>query len=141
MKNKDYTKYSNDNTNANTNTPVDQVISTDNTLVDQVISTDNTPVDQVIPTDNAPTEENQNEPTTDNLGQCTFKQALVAKCTKLNVRKEPSKNAPVICVIAKDNEITVNIDESTDDFYKIYTESKDVLVEGYCVKEFISIVE
>ena len=65
--------------------------------------------------------------------------ATVVNCTKLNVRKEAAKDSEVVCVIAKDTELTVDLDASTDTFYKVYTNNKEVLVEGYCVKEFISI--
>ena len=65
--------------------------------------------------------------------------ATVVNCTKLNVRKAADKNSEVVCVIDKGTELTVDVDNSTDNFYKVYTICKDVLVEGYCVKEFISI--
>lgn len=65
--------------------------------------------------------------------------ASVVKTKKLNVRKEAKANADVVCVINSDAVLTVNLLESTEDFYKVYTSNNDVLVEGYCVKEFINI--
>lgn len=65
--------------------------------------------------------------------------AVVVNCNKLNVRKQPSKDAEVLCIINKDTELTVNTNESTEDFYKVYTSSNEVLYEGYCVKSFINI--
>ena len=68
-----------------------------------------------------------------------YLEATVVNCTKLNVRKEAAKDSEVVCVIAKGTELTVNLDASTDTFYKVYGVCKEVLFEGYCVKEFISI--
>ena len=65
--------------------------------------------------------------------------ASVVKAKKLNVRKEAKANADIVCVINSDAVLTVNLLESTEDFYKVYTSNNDVLVEGYCVKEFINI--
>lgn len=60
-------------------------------------------------------------------------------CTKLNVRAEASKDSEVVCVIDKNTSFTVNLTASTEDFYKIYTSVDEVLYEGFCVKQFISI--
>lgn len=68
-----------------------------------------------------------------------IKDAIVTGCKLLNVRKEASKTAEVVCVVADNTELTVNITKSTDDFYKVYTTNNDVLVEGYCAKNFIKI--
>ena len=63
---------------------------------------------------------------------------VVTGCAKLNVRKEPDKQAEVLCVIDKNTEVEVDFEEEAtyEDFYKIIT-SKGV--KGYCVKEFIEI--
>ena len=79
-------------------------------------------------------DEDQNEIQPDEV-----KEACVVKCEKLNVRKEASKTAEVVCVISKDAALTVSITKSTEDFYKVYTINNEVLVEGYCVKDFIKI--
>lgn len=65
--------------------------------------------------------------------------ATITGCTKLNVRKDPSKDSEVVCIITEDSSITVSRDESTEDFYKVYTNVNEVLYEGYCMKKFISI--
>lgn len=65
--------------------------------------------------------------------------AVVVGCGKLNVRENPSKDAKVVCVMNLGQELTVDLDKSTEEFYKVYTCVKEVLYEGYCVKQFISI--
>lgn len=65
--------------------------------------------------------------------------AVIEKCNKLNVRKEAIKTSDVVCVIAKGTEVQIDFENSTEDFYKISTYVNDVLVEGYCMKQFINI--
>lgn len=67
---------------------------------------------------------------------------IVANCARLNVRKEADKEADVLCVISKGVNVAVNLDESTEDFYKVCTPAGtgDLFgVEGYCMKQFIEI--
>ena len=66
-------------------------------------------------------------------------QATIIGYTKLNVRKNPSKDSEVVCIITKDSPITVDYNESTEDFYKVYVNVDNVPYEGFCMKEFISI--
>lgn len=66
-------------------------------------------------------------------------QATIIGYTKLNVRKNPSKDSEVVCIITKDSSVTVNYDESTEDFYKVYVNVDNAPYEGFCMKEFISI--
>ena len=61
---------------------------------------------------------------------------IITNCTKLNIRKEPKVNAEVLCVVDHHTEVVVNLDESTDDFYKICTAAG---IEGYCVKHFVTV--
>ena len=68
-----------------------------------------------------------------------IKNAVVVNCAKLNVRKEPNKEAEVLCIIDKNTEITVDVVNSTEDFYKVFTSSNETLIEGYCVKKFIEV--
>ena len=73
----------------------------------------------------------------------TLSTGVVVGCTKLNVREQPSKDAKVLCVINKNDEVKVNLyhdkepelakDES---YYKVITASG---VEGYCVVKYINI--
>jgi len=62
--------------------------------------------------------------------------AHVVNCEKLNVRKEPKKNAEIICAIKEGTEVTIDHTESTIDFYKVCLISG---VQGFCMKEFIAI--
>lgn len=61
---------------------------------------------------------------------------VVTDCAKLNVRKAPSTDAEIVCVLMINTEVMVDKNESTDDFYKICTGAG---VEGFCMKKFINI--
>ena len=63
-----------------------------------------------------------------------LKDGVVVNCAKLNVRKAPSKDADILGVISRYDDVKVDMEESTEDFYKVCTEAG---VEGYCVKTFI----
>ena len=154
MKHKDYTKFSNNSDNKFQNDPVqpeDQnvVPPVDNpekpeapTANPELVNNeDNKQNDPVQPEDQnvVPTIDNPVQPEAPTANQATNLIAMVTNCTRLNVRKEANKNSKVVCVIANGNEVAVDLDASTEDFYKVHTVVNDVLVEGYCVKEFIEI--
>ena len=60
---------------------------------------------------------------------------VVTECAKLNVRKEPSKDAAVLRTILLATEVVINEEESTEDFYKVYVGG----LSGFCMKKFINI--
>ena len=84
-------------------------------------------------------QDTQNELEIDENDNRTIAQATIIGYTKLNVRKNPSKDSEVVCIITKDSSVTVNYNESTEDFYKVYVNVDNVPYEGFCMKEFISI--
>lgn len=63
---------------------------------------------------------------------------VVTGCEKLNVRIAAFKTARVRCVIDESSKIQIDEKESTDEFYKVVTESG---VEGYCMKEYIKVTQ
>ncbi len=65
-------------------------------------------------------------------------EGFVSGCEKLNVREEPKKDADIVCVIEKDASVIIDVDDSTDSFYKVCTEAG---AEGYCMKNFITITQ
>lgn len=58
-------------------------------------------------------------------------------CELLNVREAPNTDADVVEVITKDSEVTINLKESTDEWYKVLTSNK---FTGYCMKKFIAVL-
>ena len=61
----------------------------------------------------------------------------VTDCVKLNVREAASKDSNVLCEIILNSKVIVDEENSTDDFYKVTTETG---VEGYCMKQYINII-
>lgn len=60
---------------------------------------------------------------------------VVANCSRLNVRKEASADAPVLKIINCDTKVKIDEENSTEEFYKVYTGG----IAGFCMKEFIEI--
>lgn len=61
---------------------------------------------------------------------------IVTNCLYLNVRKRPDINADVAVVIDALTHVVVDLDASTEDFYKVVTSDG---IEGFCVKKYITI--
>lgn len=143
MSKKNYTKYS-ENTN-NENVTIEEVNETikNNEEVNETIENNkenlNTPIEEnVKPEENIELEENQNK-NNDEKNTGAVVPGVVSKCIRLNVRSEATKDSDVLCVIDKGTKLTVDMEESTDDFYKVYFEYEGIIVEGYCLKDFIEL--
>ena len=61
---------------------------------------------------------------------------FVDNCERLRVRKESNVDSEELCIINKLSEVMIDLDNSTDYFYKVTTSEG---VEGYCMKKFITI--
>lgn len=60
----------------------------------------------------------------------------LTNCKKLNVRKKADANSEVLCIVDEKAILTIDLDKSTKDFYKVCTSSG---IEGYCMKQFIAV--
>ena len=60
---------------------------------------------------------------------------VIANCAKLNVRENANKEANVVCIVNKDTKVNIDLDASTEDFYRVFVDGK----EGYCIKQFVNI--
>lgn len=65
-----------------------------------------------------------------------YEMGKVVNCKKLNIRVAPDKTAAVVKEVEKGVELMIDPSDSTDDFYKVCTESG---VEGYCMKLFVAV--
>lgn len=61
---------------------------------------------------------------------------IVTDCRYLNVREAPNPDATVLTTIKALSEVLVDEPESTNDFYKVCTETG---AEGFCMKKFIAV--
>lgn len=63
----------------------------------------------------------------------------VAGCKRLNIRSKPSKESEPVCVVEEGTVLMIDVNAIIPkEWFKVYTEAG---IEGYCVREFIAIVE
>lgn len=62
---------------------------------------------------------------------------VVSKCTRLNVRSEPSLKAMVLAVINHSDEVGIDTDFSDSEWYKVQTANG---TDGFCMKKFIKVL-
>lgn len=59
-----------------------------------------------------------------------------ANCLRLHIHSEPNLESEIVCKVRYLTELEVESDESTPDFYKVYTVTG---AEGFCQKEFVTL--
>lgn len=89
------------------------------------------PIEEVVET---PVEENQNGEEVTEEVELTG----VVTAAKLNVRELPEKTANVVCVINKDDVVTLvtGSSQTHEDFYEVCTADGKL---GFCMKQFIKL--
>ena len=60
----------------------------------------------------------------------------VANCLRLHIHTEPDLNSEIVCKVRYLTEVMIDPDNSTKDFYKIYTAMG---TEGFCQKDLLTI--
>ena len=65
-----------------------------------------------------------------------FVEGVVVNCIALNIRKNPSMDADVIHVADAGCRVTIDLEYSTDDWYRV-VKIFDEEVYGFCMKKFI----
>lgn len=63
-------------------------------------------------------------------------EGIVSGCKRLNVRKAPAVYGEIVCEVTEGTTLMIDPSESTDDWYRVCTEAG---VEGYCMKNFVTI--
>lgn len=58
----------------------------------------------------------------------------VVNCLRLHVYSEPKDDSEVVCKLRYLTEVIIDLGQSTEDFYKIYTA---IGAEGFCRRELI----
>lgn len=61
---------------------------------------------------------------------------VVTDCLRAAIYREPRANSTIIKVITLLTKVTVDVDGSTEGFYKVSTSDG---VQGYCMKKFIAV--
>lgn len=60
----------------------------------------------------------------------------VVNCLRLHIHSEPSIDSEIVCKVRYATEVVVDPDNSTEEFYKVYTA---IGAEGFCEKELVII--
>lgn len=123
---KNYTNYSNKSVNKE---QVEAVA--EETVEEQVVeSVEETTKEEVIEeTVETPVEETKEEVEEETLGI-----GVVTDCLKLNVRKQPSKDAEVLKTIDALTEVVIL--KEVNDFYEVALKTGE---SGYCMKKYIAV--
>jgi uncharacterized protein YgiM (DUF1202 family) len=64
------------------------------------------------------------------------KTGVVSNCERLNVRKNPNRNAEVLTIIEEDDVVNVFPSKSTRNWFFVQTESG---VEGFCMADYVTL--
>ena len=65
-----------------------------------------------------------------------FVEGVVTDCIALNIRKSPSMDADVVHVADAGCRVTIDLEHSTDDWYRV-VKIFDEEIYGFCMKKFI----
>lgn len=61
---------------------------------------------------------------------------VVTDCLRLNIRAEPTQDSAIVTIVTCLDELKIDLDNSTDDWYAVCTASG---VEGFCMKKFVAV--
>ena len=57
-------------------------------------------------------------------------------CLRLHIYSEPNENSDIVCKTRYLTDVAIDLDNSTEEFYKIYTA---IGAEGFCLKKYVTI--
>ena len=127
--NHNYTNYSNKNITSNQEEAdaIEEKVANEEQAVEEKVANES---QQNISDPESDIDVAANDETSELIG-------YVTDCVKLNVREAASKDSNVLCEIILNSKVIVDEENSTDDFYKVTTETG---VEGYCMKQYINVI-
>lgn len=67
----------------------------------------------------------------------SIENGIVVDCSKLNIRREPKKDADIVLIVDAGAELKViDSDKHKGDWYKVITSNK---VHGFCMKKYVKL--
>lgn len=60
----------------------------------------------------------------------------VANCLRLHIYAEPDTNSEIVCKVRYLTELSIDLDNSTEGFYKVCTA---IGAEGFCEKDLVTV--
>ena len=100
--------------------PVDETVIEETTVEETSVTTPEIETDEPVVVEETP----------------KFVIGVVVGCGKLNVRKQMSTTADILCELPVKSEVQVFADENNDEWYHVITASG---IEGYCMKKYITV--
>lgn len=125
---KNYTNYS--NKSVNKEVEKEQVVA-EETVEEQVVEAVEENTEEAVET---PVEETTEEVVEEASDDEILVIGVVTDCLKLNVRKQPSKDAEVLKIIDALTEVVIL--KEVNDFYEVALKTGE---SGYCMKKYIAI--
>lgn len=141
MSKHNYSQYSNKKYENKTNATTDVTAENQNGVITDTVTEEvKTPVINTVETETTAntaevTAETEAPVTETETNSGAVETGVVANCAKLNVRSKPSTDSDVVTVLNAGDEISIDVDLSTDEWLKIRTADG---VKGYCMKKFVS---
>ena len=138
--NHNYTNYSNKNiaNNQEAADAIEEKIVNEEQAVEEKVANEEQAVEEKVANES---QQNISDPESDIDVAANDKTSeligYVTDCVKLNVREAASKDSNALCEIILNSKVIVDEENSTDDFYKVTTETG---VEGYCMKQYINVI-
>jgi len=74
------------------------------------------------------------------VSQPSTERYAIVNCERLNVRMSPNIKSDVLCVVESGTEMKIDAENSTDTWIKVL-EPNGAGSSGYCMKEFVLLVE
>lgn len=78
----------------------------------------------------------EDTPVTETVEEVAEVFGVVTDCLRLNIREEPTKDSAVVTIVTCLDELKIDPDNSTDEWYAVCTASG---VEGFCMKKFVAV--
>ena len=138
--NHNYTNYSNKNITSNQEAAdaVEEKVANEEQTVEEKVANEEQAVEEKVANES---QQNISDPESDidvaANDETSELIGYVTDCVKLNVREAASKDSNALCEIILNSKVIVDEENSTEDFYKVITETG---VEGYCMKQYINVI-
>jgi SH3-like domain-containing protein len=131
-----YSQYSNKKNDNKVDATPENTVENQNENITAVVEEVETTVEAVVENNTVTEAEAIIEPesTTESNSGAVAK-GVVANCAKLNVRSKPSVKGNVITVLNVDDEVSIDVNKSTNEWFKINTVDG---VKGYCMRKFVN---
>lgn len=134
-------KFKEEKTMENTNTEIitnEEIVTPE--ITEELVETTQEVVNQTNEEGNTLTEETETvekvEETTEDVEEVKPLIGRIHGFDKLYVRKEANKESDPAGIVESTDDLIIDLENSTDEFYKVRTESG---LDGYCVKDYIKI--